>query len=153
VAVVPVDADLPDPPVPLGAVVALGLVLPPAENPLRHEVEAAAAQQGLTVNVTVEVEGIRLIADLVASGAGASILPRTALPPALDDVRTMAIAGMPPRRLALVSSRDAHLSIADHAVRESVLGVVAQHWDLAGFVDPGRGVRNVPRPPPGFPRP
>lgn len=133
VAVVPVEADLPGAPVPLGSVLALGLILPPAENPLRHEVESAAAQQGLEVVVTVEVEGIRLIADLVASGAGASILPRTALPPELDDVRTVAISGVPPRRLALVTSRDAQLSLADEAVRASVLGVVADRRQLAGL--------------------
>jgi len=134
VAVVPVGASIPDPPVPLAWVLAMGLVLPPAENPLRHEVESAAAQLGIEVDVTVEVEGIRLIADLVASGAGASILPRTALPPKLDDVRTVAISGVPPRRLALVTSRDAQLSLADEAVGESVLGVVADRWQLAGLV-------------------
>lgn len=133
VAVVPVGAVLPASPVPLGAVLALGLILPPKENPLRHEVESAAAQLGLEVEVTVEVEGIRLIADLVASGAGASILPQTALPPKLDDVRTVAISGVPPRRLALVTSRDARLSLADEAVRTSVLDVVADRWQLAGL--------------------
>jgi LysR family hydrogen peroxide-inducible transcriptional activator len=133
VAVVPAGAVLPEPPVPLGAVLELGLVLPPTENPLRHEVEAAAAEQGLSVPVVVEIEGIRLIADLVAAGAGASILPETALPPDLHGVRTAAIAGMPPRRLALVVARDARLSLADLAVRESVLGVVADQWAPSGL--------------------
>ena len=133
VAVVPAGAVLPEPPVPLGAVLELGLVLPPTENPLRHEVEAAAAQQGLAVPVVVEIEGIRLIADLVAAGAGASILPETALPPDLHGVRTAAIAGMPPRRLALVVARDARLSLADLAVREAVLGVVADQWAPSGL--------------------
>lgn len=137
VAVVPADAELPDAPVPLGAVLDLGMVLPPAENPLRHEVESAAAQQGLEVPVSVEVEGIRLIADLVAAGAGASILPETALPPDLRGVRTASIAGMPPRRLALVVARDARLSLADLAVRESVRGVVADQWVTSGLT-PGR---------------
>ena len=140
VAVVPVGAVLPASPVPLGSVLALGLILPPTENPLRHEVESAAAQLGLEVEVTVEVEGIRLIAELVASGAGASILPRTALPPKLDDVRTVAISGVPPRRLALVASRDAQLSLADEAVRTSVLDVVADRWQLAGL---GEGPANI----------
>jgi DNA-binding transcriptional LysR family regulator len=133
VAVVPAGAVLPEPPVPLGAVLELGLVLPPTENPLRHEVEAAAAQQGLAVPVVVEIEGIRLIADLVAAGAGASILPETALPPDLHGVRTAAIAGMGPRRLALVVARDARLSLADLAVREAVLGVVADQWAPSGL--------------------
>jgi hypothetical protein len=33
---------------------------------------------------------------------------------------------MPPRRLALVMSRDARLSLADRAVREALLEVVAE---------------------------
>lgn len=132
VAVVPAGVVLPEPPVPLGAVLELGLVLPPAENPLRRDVEAAAAQEGLEVPVVVEVEGIRLIAELVAAGAGASILPETALPPNLRHVRTVAIEGMPPRRLAIVVARDARLSLADLAVRESVLGVVADRWVPSG---------------------
>lgn len=128
VAVVPRDVQLPAPPVPLRSVMALGLVLPPPENPLRHEVEVAAAAQGLEVRVAVEVEGIRLVADLVAAGAGASVLPETAVPPELTEVRTVPIAGMPPRRLALVSLRDTRLSLADGAVREAVLDVVAERW-------------------------
>ncbi len=38
---------------------------------------------GLTLTVPVEVEGIRLIADLVVAGDYASILPETAIPPEL----------------------------------------------------------------------
>jgi DNA-binding transcriptional LysR family regulator len=133
VAVVPAGAHLPEPPVPLSAVLALGLVLPPSENPLRQEVDAVAAQQGLEFPVSVEVEGIRLIADLVAAGAGASILPETALPPDLHGVRTAPILGMPPRRLALIVGRDARLSVADLAVRECVLGVVADQWAPSGL--------------------
>jgi len=130
VGVVPLAAELPPSPVPLAAIAELGLVLPPAQNPLRVEVEAAAAEQGLTVPVTVEVEGIRLIADLVASGAGASVLPETAVPPELHNVRVVDIAAMPPRRLALVNARDAQLSLADRAVRDTVLAVVATRRGL-----------------------
>jgi DNA-binding transcriptional LysR family regulator len=124
VAVVPRDAQMPPPPVPLASLVALGLVAPPPENPLRYEVEAVAAQQGIVLPINVEVEGIRLVADLVAAGAGGSVLPETAVPADLD-VQMLPIAGMPPRRLAIVNARDAQLSFADGAVRETVLAVVA----------------------------
>jgi DNA-binding transcriptional LysR family regulator len=124
VAVVPRDAQMPPPPVPLTSLVALGLVAPPPENPLRYEVEAVAAQQGIVLPINVEVEGIRLVADLVAAGAGGSVLPETAVPADLD-VQMLPIAGMPPRRLAIVNARDAQLSFADGAVRETVLAVVA----------------------------
>ena len=66
------------------------LVLPPGVNPLRAEIEAAAARRGVQLDVPVEVEGIRLIADLVAAGAGIAVLPETAVPPVLDGLRTFA---------------------------------------------------------------
>ena len=53
----------------------------------------------MTLRVPIEVEGIRLIGDLVAAGAGLSIVPESAIP-ALRGVRHVAIARMPPRRLA-----------------------------------------------------
>ena len=124
VGVVPVDTPMPDGPVLLDALATFGLVLPPVPNPLRTEIEHAAAARGLTLPVTVEVEGIRLIADLVAAGAGASVLPETAVPPELG-VRTVRLADVPPRRLALVSARDSALSLADRAVRDCVRGLVA----------------------------
>jgi DNA-binding transcriptional LysR family regulator len=125
VGIAPWGTPLPPPPVPLDALARLPLVLPPVNNPLRIEVEAAASAAGVTLAVPVEVEGVRLIADLVAAHAGVSVLPETAIPPELTALRTFPIEGMPPRRLALVTARDAHLSLADRAVRESVLRLVA----------------------------
>ncbi len=112
-------------PVSLAELAKLPLVLPPEPNPLRIEVEHAAASQGLTLSVPVEVEGIRLIADLVVAGDYASILPETAIPPDLRNVRIVNIAKMPPRRLAIVSARDTQLSMADQAVRDSVIRLVS----------------------------
>jgi LysR family hydrogen peroxide-inducible transcriptional activator len=133
VAVLPRGTQMPEPPVPLAAVLALGLVMPPPENPLRHEVEQAATRQGLDLPIVVEVEGIRLVADLVAAGAGASVLPETAVPADLA-VETIAVEGIPPRRLALVNARDAQLSLADRAVRDTVLNVVSERWRPPGSV-------------------
>jgi LysR family hydrogen peroxide-inducible transcriptional activator len=126
VALVGPGQDLPKPPVPFAVVAQLPLVLPPEGNPLRIELEATAASQGITLRVPMEVEGIRLIADVVASGGFASILPETAIPPELGVMRALAIADVPPRRLAIVTARDAQLSLADRAVRESVERLVAQ---------------------------
>jgi DNA-binding transcriptional LysR family regulator len=128
VGVVPKGMPLPSPPVPLAALVERGLVLPARENPLRHEVEQVAEAQGVELPVTVEVEGIRLVADLVAAGAGASVLPETAVPHELSDVDVVPIADMPPRRLALVIGRDTNLSLADLAVRADLRGVVERGW-------------------------
>jgi len=121
------DVDLPRQPVPLAAFAQLPLVLPPEPNPLRIEVDRAAEEAGLSLTVAVEVEGIRLIADLVVAGDYASILPETAIPPELENARTVRIAGLPPRRLAMVSARDVQMSLADLAVHDSVRNLVAKH--------------------------
>lgn len=123
VGVVHTDLDVDDGPVTLAALAGLGrgtMILPPAVNPLRTEVEAAAQQADVELAVPIEVEGVRLIADLVASGAGVSVLPETAVPTELPGLRTLALTDVPPRRLALVTARFAHLSLADQAVRETV---------------------------------
>ena len=125
VAIISADADLPKEPVPLRALAAFPLVLPPEGNPLRIELETMAEAQGVVLRVPVEVEGIRLIGDLVASGTYASILPETAIPAIVENVRIVTIDKMPPRRLALIRARDIQLSLADQAVRESIERSVA----------------------------
>ena len=125
VGLAPSGTKLPRGPVSLAALTEMPLVLPPAGNPLRLEVEDAARAHGVTLDVPVEVEGIRLIADLVASGVGVSILPETAIPPELAALPTFAIEHLPARRLALVSPKAAPLSLADRSVRETVLRIVA----------------------------
>src|SRR5262249_61338513 len=89
--------------------------------------EEAAAATGLTRSVAVEVEGIRLIADMVAAGGGASVLPETAIPPELTRVRRVALRDVPPRRLGLITARESYLSLADQAVRDGVRRLVARH--------------------------
>ncbi|MGH9004823.1 MAG: LysR substrate-binding domain-containing protein, partial [Acidimicrobiia bacterium] len=127
VGLVPVGVDIGPGPVPFSALAAMSLILPPSGNPFRLEIDEVAAAHGLTLSVPVEVEGVRLIADLVAAGRGASILPETAVPPGLSTLRTVSIIGMPPRRLALVTARQAYLSLADRAVRDSVRRLVNAH--------------------------
>jgi len=117
--------DLGPEPVPLERLAQASLVLPPPENPLRREVEAAAAAAGVTLSVPIEVEGIRLIADLVAASDAVSVLPETALPTQVRGVQSFTLTKLPPRRLAFVTARDAHLSLADRAVRDGVLRLVS----------------------------
>jgi LysR family nitrogen assimilation transcriptional regulator len=107
-------------PVQLAALAQHPVILPPQGNPLRDEVDDAALVEHVTLRVPIEVEGIRLIADLVASGAGVSILPETAVPDDHPQVRTVRIARMPPRRLALITARGVQLSLADQAVHDVV---------------------------------
>ncbi len=125
VAVVPIDMRIDaEAPVPLRLVAQHPLILPPVGNPLRTELDAAAHDEGITLAVPVEVEGVRLIADIVASGAGVSIMPETAVPADSPRLRCIAIARMPPRRLALVTARGVQLSLADQAVRDALIRLV-----------------------------
>ena len=55
-------------PVPLAALAEMPLILPPIGNPLRDEVEETARAERVALRVPVEVEGIRLISDLVEAG-------------------------------------------------------------------------------------
>jgi DNA-binding transcriptional LysR family regulator len=112
--------------VPLAMFAAHNLILPPAGNPLRDEVEIAAAAAHVTLRVPVEVEGIRLIGDLVAAGLGLSIVPEGAVA-AREGVRHVSITDMPPRRLALVRARGAQLTLADQAVHDVVAHLVRTH--------------------------
>jgi LysR family nitrogen assimilation transcriptional regulator len=111
-------------PVPLASLARHPVILPPKANPLRDEVDTAARAEHVVLRVPIEVEGIRLIADLVASGAGVSILPETAVADDHPDVRTVRIARMPPRRLALITARGVQLSLADQAVHDVVRTLV-----------------------------
>lgn len=128
VGIAPESVDVGPEPVPLSRLAELNIVLPPIGNPLRTEVESAAALAHVRLKVPVEVDGVRLIADMVMAGVGAAVLPATALSGGeVPGVRRFTLAGVPPRRLALIVARDAHLSLADQAVRASVLRLVAAH--------------------------
>lgn len=118
------DAKLADGPMKVSDLARMRLVLPPEVNPLRAEIDSAAAQLGVQLDVPVEVEGIRLIADMVAAGAGVAVLPETAVPPRLDGLRTFEITDLPPRQLGLVTLRNTPISLADRAVRDAVLELV-----------------------------
>ena len=105
------------------------LILPPEGNPLRDELETAARAERVELRVPIEVEGVRLIADLVASGAGVSILPETAVPEEKRALRSLRIAHMPPRRLAMITLRGVQLSLADQAVHDVVREIVrGERW-------------------------
>ena len=113
-------------PIPLSVLARETLILPPDGNPLRDEVESAARAERVDLRVPVEVEGIRLIADLVAAGVGVSIVPETAVAHDHVGVKQMRVARMPRRRLALVTARGVQLSLADQAVHEAVRRIVRE---------------------------
>ncbi len=121
VAVVPRESVLGSGPILLAQLAGERMILPPLGNPLRAEIDLALHAAGLHFDVPVEIEGVRLIADLIAAGEGVTIFPASAAPAAEPHLRAVPIADMPPRRLALVTARANQLSLADQAVRASVM--------------------------------
>jgi LysR family nitrogen assimilation transcriptional regulator len=70
-----------DPPTAIGlrAVSELPLVIPSRPNAIRMQVEAEMANIGCRPTVALEIDGVSAILDLVADGAGAALLSRTAV--------------------------------------------------------------------------
>jgi DNA-binding transcriptional LysR family regulator len=96
-------------------------VLTPITNPLRTWIDDAAKAQGVTLAVPINCEGIRLIPRLVNSGVGCSILPLTALPDDMSNMVKYSITDLPYRHLALISAKDAVLSMAERVVSDVII--------------------------------
>ena len=96
-------------------------VLTPKTNPLRTWIDGAAKDCGVELQVPVNCEGIRLLPRLVRSGVGCSILPLTALPDEQSAFTIYSIVDLPPRDLALISAKDAVLSMAERVVSDVIL--------------------------------
>jgi LysR family nitrogen assimilation transcriptional regulator len=63
----------------LEALARQALVIPSRPNALRMHVEAALARHGLRPSIGLEIDGVAAILDLVADGAGAAVLSRSAV--------------------------------------------------------------------------
>ena len=74
-----------------------------------------------TFRFPVDAEAV----DYAGSGALATQVAALEASPELTTVRIFTIADFPPRRLVLVSPKASPLSLADQAVRETVLRIVA----------------------------
>ncbi len=96
-------------------------VLTPTNNPLRVWIDKAAQEKGVELEVPVNCEGIRLLPRLVRSGVGCSILPLTALPNEQEVFTVYPIIGLEPRHLALISAKDAVLSMAERVVSDVII--------------------------------
>ncbi len=96
-------------------------VLTPVTNPLRTWIDDAAKKQGISLDVPINCEGIRLIPRLVRSGVGCSILPLTALPEDMYNLTKFSISDLPYRHLALISAKDAVLSMAERVVSDVIV--------------------------------
>jgi len=104
----------PPPPLPLAEVAALPLVIPSRPNAIRMHVEAEMANIGCRPNITLEIDGVSAILDLVADGAGFALLSRNAVASSIRPSAYQMRAISPPLRtrlcLATSSQRPATLT-------------------------------------------
>jgi LysR family nitrogen assimilation transcriptional regulator len=63
-------------PIPIGALDGIPLLLPPAYNFVRRAVDTAFTRSRINLKVVAEVEVVRTLARAVASGLGATIMPK-----------------------------------------------------------------------------
>ena len=128
VLVVPTDHPLSvgrtpsDPPLPLSALEDLDMLLPLAGTALRDEIDEALRPVGVILRSSIELDGLRTLASLVFDGYGPGILPATAVPEHLRDrFALVSLAGLPRRRVGLVSRRYGLPSAPSRVVRELLL--------------------------------
>ena len=111
------------------------LLLTPPGTTFRDEIDAELAPTGVSLQATAEVDGIRLLASLVADGFGASILPATAAH-GHENISLVPIDGLTPRSVGLVFNRHIPPSAAIRGVRDLVRNLVEVHGTLVPGVHP-----------------
>ena len=110
----------------------VGLILPGFPHSLRQVIDQEAARNSVRLEVTSDVDALAVILELVATGRGYSILPRSALAAPLADGR-LSVARISDanfsRQLALVRNSTtvvAHASVVcEKIVRDVLTGMIA----------------------------
>ena len=82
------------------------LLLPPPGTAFRDALDSAAAEAGFRLSSRAELDGLRLIASMVASGYGAAILPETAVARrAASATRSVTVDGLRRRQVGVARRR------------------------------------------------
>lgn len=115
---------------PLSALAQVPLVIPTRPNAIRMLVESELAALGLRPQISLEIDGVAAILDLVADGAGSAVLPMNAVTTSgKRDVFTTRPVGAPRLRsrlsLAVSAQRPATLTQQAMAelIRSTLLGL------------------------------
>jgi DNA-binding transcriptional LysR family regulator len=108
------------------------LLLEPRGTAFRDELDDAAAQIGVDLNVRAEIDGIRLLTSLAFEGFGPAMVPATAAVPWTGSAcRLVTVDGLHPRSVGLAVPRRGRLSAPARAVRDVIRELVAD-TDLPG---------------------
>jgi DNA-binding transcriptional LysR family regulator len=111
------------------------LMLPAQHSAYRAVVDRAAEASEVVLHPVAEIDGVRLLATMVAAGHAAAVLPATAVAGWAEDVcHIRPIDGLPPRTIGLARVATVSEGMAARAVRFLVTEVVAQQLDaVAGL--------------------
>lgn len=116
-------------PVTLKDISALPLVIPSRPNAIRMVVETQMASIGCKPQISLEIDGIAAILDLVADGAGCAILPQYALAASARPEAYLARPITQPRlhsQLALATSASRTTTMTQQAMLSLIQEVAAQ---------------------------
>ncbi|CAG9207393.1 Transcriptional regulator, LysR family [Burkholderia gladioli] len=127
----------------LREIVRYPLVIPGRMHAIRHMVEAAAAEQGIRLNIELEVDGVASILDLVSEGIGHAVLALNAIPAELRTGRLRLTRITEPTlysRLAIATSRRHPLP---QLARQAIAMLEADVLPLYGASAPGAGYDTI----------
>jgi LysR family hydrogen peroxide-inducible transcriptional activator len=128
IAAIPTSARAPsDHFVGLAELVEYPLILPVQNTAYRDELDRAARASNVTMRPIAEVDGVRLIAALVAEGHGAAVLPATAVRGWPDDLCYLRnIRDLPPRTIGVARPTTAASHAAIRAVQASIADLISK---------------------------
>jgi LysR family nitrogen assimilation transcriptional regulator len=123
-------------PISLKAVAELPLVIPSRPNAIRMVVETHMAGIGCKPNISLEIDGVSAILDLVADGAGYAILPKYALVTASRPADYVARPIIKPKlggKLALATAAGRTTTMTQQAMIELIQQVAGQVFGPSGL--------------------
>src|SRR4051794_697553 len=101
------------------------LLLEPPGTAFRDDLDAQAAQRGVTLRTKAEVDGMRLVASLAFEGFGAAVLPASAAPRWLTGAwKLVPVDGLTGRSVGLVRRRRGMPSAPARALVDVIRSVV-----------------------------
>ena len=107
------------------------LLLPLSGTTMRSQIDTAAAEHGVVLTPSIEIDGVRTLTSLVIDGYGPGILPATAVARQVrDQVTFIPLEGLPYREVGIVSRRFGLPSAPAKAVQSLLETITADEDNL-----------------------
>ena len=113
------------------------LLLPLSGTTMRSQIDTAAADHGVVLTPSIEIDGVRTLTSLVIDGYGPGILPATAVARQVrDQVTFIPLEGLPHREVGIVSRRFGLPSAPAKAVQSLLETITADEDNLPAGIHP-----------------